>query len=195
MMIKPDVVIEKSVEILKTPLCDIWIEAPDGERVRFDILQNQQERHTVSLYNFYHQIREEIEVKNFFDCILRIDTNGLALRTDYFIVSSKLLVYRDRDERLFTYGLTESDMTLSVSFPDPNEDRKCGFLMRGVEYTEDDLKYYNIEHNSDGRFLLRLLDREKPYIYLSSAWIWGIEDIEENMPDYEETADVLTWCI
>lgn len=36
-MPKPDVVVEKSAEILKTPLCDLWIEAFDGERVRFDI--------------------------------------------------------------------------------------------------------------------------------------------------------------
>lgn len=119
----------------------------------------------------------------------------MTLKTDYFIVSSKPLNYRDRDERLFTYGLTERDMTLSVSFPDPNEDRKSGFLMRGTEYTEEDLKYYNIEPHSDGRFLLRLLDREKPYIYLSAAWIWGIEYIEDDMADYEAAADVWTWCI
>lgn len=194
-MPEPDVVIEKSAEILKTPLCDLWIEAFNGERVRFDIFQNRQARHTVSLYNYFHQIREEIEVKNHFHCILRIDTNGLALKTDYFIVSSKLLVYRDRDERLFTYGLTEEDMTLSVSFPDPNEDRKSGFLMRGMKYTEDDLKYYDIEHCSDGRFLVRLLDREKPYIYLSAAWVWGIKYIEDDMADYESAVDVWTWCI
>lgn len=190
-----DIVIEESAEVLKTPLCDIWIENSNGAKVRFDILENRQDYHTVSLYNHFHKVREEIEVKNYFDCMLRVATGDLKLKTDYFIRSSKTLDFRDSDERLFTYGLTEGDTTLAVSFPDPNEDIKIGALMRGGEYTENDLKYYNIEPFEEGRFLLRLLDRKKEFIYLSAAWIWGIEDIEDNMADYESAVDVWTWTI
>ena len=190
-----DDVIEESAEILKTPLCDIWIEDSSGEKVRFDILKNTQKRHTVSLYNSYHRVREEIEVRNYFDCTIRIGTAGLELKTDYFICTSEPLEFRDSDERLFTYGLTVGGTTMAVSFPDPNEDRKIGVLLSDRKYTEDDLKFFNIEPATDGRFPLRLLDREKEFIWLAAAWIWGIEDIEENMADYESAVDVWTWTV
>ena len=37
-----------------------------------------------------------------------------------------------------------------------------------------------------------LIDREKEFIYIPTAWIWNIRD---HMTDYESAAIVFTWTI
>ena len=184
-MQKPDIIIEESAKVLKTPLCDFWIEDIFENRVAFDVIQYPQNYHTVYLNNDPDQ---EIEAENFFDCTMRIATKNLMLNKDYYICCSKPLEYRDSDEHLFTYGITLGDKTLAISFPDPNDEIKMDFILKGVEYTKGDLERYDIDEN----LVLCLFDREDEYIYFNLAWIWGIND---HMADYESAAEVWTWCL
>ena len=58
----------------------------------------------------------------FKDRRIRLESKDLDIGRSYHIRSSEQLEYRDSDEWLFTYGITKGDMTLSISFPEPNED-------------------------------------------------------------------------
>jgi hypothetical protein len=178
-------IIKMNTNILVTLLGNLTIEDDDGNRIRFDIMPNQESCHTVCLND---NMNREIKVEDFEDCMIRIATGKLKTKTNYHIKFTSALEYIDSDERLFTCGIIQDDKMLAISFPDPNEDTK---LFLGYNYTEDDLSWYNIEfENNEAN--LRVLDYKQRFIYLSVAWIWGVKD---HFEEHETAVTLWTWWV
>ena len=112
-----------------------------------------------------------------------MESKDLDIGRSYHIRSSEQLEYRDSDEWLFTYGITKGDMTLSISFPEPNEDY--------IETLIDG--YFEAAPMYADKSTFDRIRNEMSYlsiIYFSVAWIW---DILGNMNDYETAEDCTTW--
>lgn len=183
MIIFKQKVLETNAEILVTPLCSFTVEDSNGGIIPFNILDNQTKEPTVYIDNS----ADNIQPVEFFDGrVIRIPTEKLDLKSDYYIRTSVQLEWRDSDEYLFTYGISTDTETLAVSFPDPNDDIK---MLKHDVYTEDDLKWYDIIPEN-GSYKLRLLDRDEMYVHIPVFWIWNITD---HMDDYESAAEVATW--
>ncbi|MCM1505967.1 MAG: hypothetical protein NC177_02375 [Ruminococcus flavefaciens] len=166
--------IEKDVSLFHTPYCDFSFTDSENKKIRFDIMEALQKE----IY-----LDEEV-IKSYCDGrTMRIYTENLELKKNYYIRPSVGLEFSSSDERLFTFGIIGNDYTFSVSFPEPNEDIKFR------NYTEDDLKEYDIEP-SDGVFILRLYDRSKEYIDIFTFWIWNIHG---DIDIYQSACDVATW--
>ncbi len=171
------------VKKLTTPLCEFSIVDDNGKSILFDIIPDNEGPCEVWLDSDPKRV---IVTENYISCKIRISTNNLNLFSPYYLKTSQSLEYRDADEGLFTYGITSKDTTLSISFPERNEEVKY----RQTESTE--LIKYDIEELNSHTFKIVLLDRSELYIYVAIAWIWGIQD---HMDDYECAADVLTWTV
>ncbi len=157
-------------------------------RVPFEIVPNTCSDHTVYLNN---DVDQKTEVENYEDCRIRLETKNLDIGRNYYIKLSEQLGYRDADGWLFTYGITKGNMTLAISFPEPNENYIIRQSINQKEIREDDLEGYHIHVNNDqGEIILRVLDHNYLYIYFPVAWIW---DIPGDMNDYEAAADCVTW--
>ena len=123
---------------------------------------------------------------------IRIRTASLEISKTYYVKTSVPIESRDSDEHLFTYGLSTEDKTFAISFPDPNdefkwfpEDFKKGYKMIWYDF--------NGEATSGTKAVsFNLIDREKEFIYIATAWIWNIHDHMEN---YESAAEVFTWIV
>ncbi|HEZ7990801.1 MAG TPA: hypothetical protein RWO66_07580 [Ruminococcus sp.] len=97
---------------------------------------------------------------------------------------------RDSDERLFTYGYTKGSQTFAISFPDPNDMAKLF-----PEEFDNKLEWYDFNGEAPSgtkAVSFYLIDREKEFIYIATAWIWNIHDYMEN---YESAAEVFTWIV
>lgn len=173
--------IEKNVTLLHTPYCDFTISDEEGNAIGFDIMESPEKCPHVYIDNDKEQI---IPITSCEGKTLRIYTRNLEIKRNYYIHSSVKLVWRDSDEKLFTYGITGENYTLAVSFPDPNESEKFQ-----PNYKEDDFRFYNIEYD-DGDYILRLFDRNMEYIDIFIFWIWNIQN---HMSDYESACEVATW--
>ncbi len=154
--------IEKDVTLLHTPYCDFTIADEDGNAVRFDVMESPETNPEVWIDGDENQI---IPVTFGAGKTLRIYTQNLRIKKNYYIRPSVVLIGRDSDERLFTDGITGEDFTFAVSFPDPNEEEKFR-----PNCTEDDYHLYNIEY-SDGVYILRLYDKNCEYIDIFMFWI------------------------
>lgn len=175
-------------DILKTPLTDIWIEDENKNRIPFEIVPNTCNDHTVCLNN---DINQRIEVTNYKDCRIRLETKDFEIRKNYYIRSSRYLEYRDSDEWLFTYGVSTEDKTLAISFPQPNDEYMMQKMFSHKEINEDDMEGYHLYVDGyRSEIVLRVLDYNYKYIYFPIAWIW---DIQGNMDDYESAAACMTW--
>lgn len=166
--------IEKDVSVFHTPYCDFSVNDDENRKIKFDIMEAPQKEIYLG----------ETVIRSFCDGrTMRIYTENLELKKNYYIRPSVKLEFSSSDERLFTYGITGDTYKFSVSFPEPNEDIKFR------NYTEDDLKEYDIEPD-ESFFVLRLYDRSQEYIDIFTFWIWNIND---NMDSYESACDVATW--
>lgn len=182
-------VLESNVTVLKTPIIDIEIVDENDKNIPFDIVESWNPIHTTYLDNDVNNI---VEVTDYDEKQIRIDTSNLEIGKTYFVKTSKPIEYRDSDEHLFTYGYTEDTQTFAISFPDPHDDFKDF-----PQYCKDDyrMKWYdfNGEMPSDKKAVsFYLIDHEKEFIYIATAWIWNIHD---HMIDYETAAEVFTWIV
>jgi len=173
----------KNVKVLKTPLCEFLLVDENNKPISFDIVPNTDYPCEVWINSAPNQI---VITKNCSNCRIRVTTDRLDLFTPYYLKSTKPLEWRDSDEGLFTYGITLNDKTLSISFPEHNEEAKYS----QSEITK--LIKYDIEEINPYTFKIILLDRSDEFIYMAVAWIWGIKD---HIDDYEEAADVMTWTV
>ena len=174
-------------DVLKTPLTDIWIEDESNNRISFDIVPNTCTDHSVYLNNE----NQEIEVMNYEDCRICLDTKDLEIRKNYYVRSLERLEFLDSDEWLFTYGITKDDKTIAISFPQPNDEYMTHQILNNKEINEDEMEGYHLFVIGDsGNIILRILDHRYRYIFFPVAWIW---DIQNNMDDYESAAVCMTW--
>lgn len=173
--------IEKDVSLFHTPYCDFSVTNDENRKIHFDIMESPQKNIPVYIDDNKKQIVPEIF---FGGKTMRIYTKNLELKKNYYIRPSVKLEFSSSDERLFTYGVTGDTYTFAVSFPEPNE-----MIKFEPDYTEDDLKEYDIEPDEE-LFILRLYDRSQEYIDIFTFWIWNIHD---NMDIYESACDVATW--
>ena len=170
-------------DILKTPLGDIWIEDENGTCVPFEIVPNTCTNHNVFLKNDEDQ---KIDVTDYEECRMRLDTRDLKIGKNYYVRSSEHLEYLDSDEWLFTYGIRKDDKIMAISFPQPNDE-----YMMHQRINEDEMEGYYFETDSgQGNIVLRILDHKYMYIFFPIAWIW---DIKNNTDDYEAAAVCMTW--
>ena len=175
-------------DILKTPLADIWIEDDNGNRVSFETVENTCRDHAVHLNNDKDQ---KVEVTNYKDCRICLDTGDLKIGKEYYVRSSEPLEYLDSDEWLFTYGIRKDDKTMAISFPQPNEEYMMHQTINRKEINKEEMEGYYFETDYDhGIIILRILDHKYKYIYIPVAWIL---DIRNNMDDYETAAACMTW--
>ena len=186
---KEDKVLESNVTVLRTPLVDIEIVDDDEKNISFDIVDSWNTSHGVYINNDENNI---IEATDYEEKQIRIRTASLEIGKTYYVKTSVPIESRDSDEHLFTYGLSTEDKTFAISFPDPNdefkwfpEDFKKGYKMFWYDF--------NGEAPSGTKAVsFYLIDREKEYIYIATAWIWNIHDHMEN---YESAAEVFTWIV
>ena len=183
---KEEKILESNIDILKTPLVDIEIIDEYGEKVFFDILESHNTVHSINIDN------RIIEINDYDEKQIRIATSNLEIGKTYFVKTSKSIEYRDSDEHLFTYGYTDDTQTFAISFPDPHDDFKSF-----PEYCENNYKMKWYDFNGEMPVGTKavsfcLIDREKEFIYIATAWIWNIQD---HMNDYESAAEVFTWIV
>lgn len=184
-----DKVLESNVTVLRAPLVDIEIVDENDNNISFDIVESWNSIHTVYIDNDKSKITE---VKDFEEKQIRIKTSLLERGKKYYVKTSVPIESRDTDERLFTYGYTEGTQTFAISFPDPNEDYKYfpEYCPKGSKMIWYD---FNGEAPSGTKAVsFYLIDREKEFIYIATAWIWNIQD---HMDDYESAAEVFTWIV
>ena len=175
-------------DVLKTPLVEIWIEDENRNHILFDIVPNTCSDHTVYLNNDENQ---KIEVTDYEDCRIRLETKDLEIKKNYYIRSSEPLEPFDSDEWLFTRGITKGYKTLAISFPEPNDEYKTRQLINNNDLNEDDMEGYHLSViGNTGDIILRVLDRKFRQIFFPVAWIWNISS---NMDDYETAAACMTW--
>ena len=182
-----DKVLESYVTLLRTPLVDFEIVDENDNNISFDIVESWNTIHTVYIDNDESKIKE---VKDFKEKQIRIKTSLLEIGKKYYVKTSIPIESRTSDEQLFTFGCTEGTQTFAISFPDPNELSK---LL--PEEFGDDWEWYdfNAEESSGTKAVsFNLIDREKEFIYIATAWIWNIHDHMEN---YESAAEVFTWIV
>ena len=74
-------------DILKTSLVDIWIEDERKNRISFEIVPNTCTNHTVYLNN---DEKQKVEVTDYEDCRIRLETKDLEIRKNYYVRSSEL---------------------------------------------------------------------------------------------------------
>ena len=184
---KEDKVLESNVTVLRTPLVDIEVVDENDNNISFDIVESWNPIHTVYIDNDESNITE---VKDFEEKQIRIKTSLLEIGKKYYVKTSVPIESRDSDERLFTYGYTKGSQTFAISFPEPNEMAKLIPDEFGDEWYWYD---FNGEAPSGTKAVsFYLIDREKEYIYIATAWIWNIHDHMEN---YESAAEVFTWIV
>lgn len=182
-----DKVLESNMTVLRTPLVDIEIVDEDDNNISFDIVNSRNNLHTTYIDN---DVTKITEVKDFEEKQIRIKTASLEIGKTYYVKTSIPIEYRDSDERLFTYGYTEGTQTFAISFPDPNELAKILPDEFGDKWSWYD---FNGEVPSGTKAVsFHLIDREKEFIYIATAWIWNIHD---HMIDYESAAEVFTWIV
>lgn len=169
-------IFKKGIYEFKTPLTTFWIEDEGCNNVAFDIVNNTEEDHKVMI-NGKHI---KVDPNNYYDCQLRIRCKDLKLHKKYYLHSSNKLEYRTADELLSTYGITNNDTTLAISFPDYNED--C----------TDESSYEYCGFDYEQPFAFTLYDYKSEYIYLPIAWISNIKD---HVTNYEDAADAWTWTV
>ena len=186
---KEDKVLESNVPVLRTPLVDIEIVDEDEKNISFDIVDSWNTSHGVYINNDEKHI---IEATDYEEKQIRIRTDSLEIGKKYYVKTSVPIESRDSDERLFTYGYTKGSQTFAISFPDPNEDYKYfpEYCPKGSKMIWYD---FNGEAPSGTKAVsFYLIDREKEFIYIATAWIWNIHDHMEN---YESAAEVFTWIV
>ena len=182
-----DKVLESNVTVLRTPLVDIEIVDEEDNNISFDIVGSCNTYHGVYINNDENNI---VEATDYDEKQIRIRTASLEIGKMYYVKTSVPIESRDTDERLFTYGHTEGTQTFAISFPDPNEMTKLFPDEFGDEWEWYD---FNGEAPSGTKAVsFYLIDREKEYIYIATAWIWNIHDHMEN---YESAAEVFTWIV
>lgn len=185
-MIK-DKVLECNMTVLRTPLVDIEIVDEDDNNISFDIVESRNTDHDVYLNNDENNI---IEATNYEEKQIRIRTYSLEIGKKYYVKTSVPIESRDSDERLFTYGYTKGTQTFAISFPDPNELSKLLPDKFG-----DDWEWYDFNREAPSgtkAVSFCLIDREKEFIYIATAWIWNIHD---HMIDYESATEVFIWIV
>ena len=184
---KEDKVLESNVTVLRTPLVDIEVVDENDNTISFDIVESWNPIHTVYIDNDESKITE---VKDFEEKQIRIKTSLLEIGKKYYVKTSVPIESRDSDERLFTYGYTKGSQTFAISFPDPNDMAKLF-----PEEFDNKLEWYDFNGEAPSgtkAVSFYLIDREKEFIYIATAWIWNIQD---HMDDYESAAEVFTWIV
>ena len=182
-----DKVLESNVTVLRTPLVDIEIVDEEDNNIPFDIVESWNSAHDVYINNDENNI---IEATDYEEKQIRIRTASLEIGKTYYVKTSVPIESRTSDERLFTFGYTEGTQTFAISFPDPNELSKLLPDEFGDEWEWYD---FNAEESSGKKAVsFYLIDREKEFIYIATAWIWNIHDHMEN---YESAAEVFTWIV
>lgn len=184
---KEDKVLESNVPVLRTPLVDIEIVDEDEKNISFDIVDSWNTSHVVYINNDEHHI---IEATDYEEKQIRIRTYSLEIGKKYYVKTSVPIESRDSDERLFTYGYTKGSQTFAISFPDPNDMAKLF-----PEEFDNKLEWYDFNGEAPSgtkAVSFYLIDREKEFIYIATAWIWNIHDYMEN---YESAAEVFTWIV
>lgn len=183
-----DVVLQKNMEVFRTPLTDLTIGGSHNEIIKFDLLQSSITQCTIYLDN---NPKRERSISNFIKWYIRICTANLIIGEVYYVNFSKPLEYHDADEHLFTLGRDENQQIFTISFPDPNDGIKEDPLQKGNPFQWYDFSLpYSYPEEGIKQVPFYLIDRERKYIYLSLVWMWGVTDYFE---DYETGADVLTW--
>ena len=177
-----DITFENNVTVLKTPLTEFFIADDTGRKISFDIIPSVNQDHMVWIDNSEEKIQE---VENYAEATIRIATANLEVGKPYRLHATAEFEPWGSDEHLFTIGTTKGDTTLAVSFPDPNE------MCKLIGHEDEERRWYDFDFDRvpNAPVSLRLIDREKEYIYISVAWIWGITD---HMIDYEESASLFT---
>ncbi len=185
-----DKVLESNVPVLRTPLVDIEIVDEEEHNISFDIVESWNTDHSVYINNDENNI---IEATDYDEKQIRIRTASLEFGKRYYVKTSVPIESVASDEHLFTYGLTIGDKTFAISFPDPNDSYKdC------PECFDEDwwkMMWYDFEreyNRGTKPASFYLIDREKEFIYIPTAWIWNIHD---HMTDYESAAEVFTWIV
>lgn len=184
---KEDKVLEINATVFRTPLVDIEIVDEEDNNISFDIVESWNTVHDVYIDNDENNI---IEATDYDEKQIRIRTAFLEIGKTYYVKTSVPIESRDTDERLFTYGYTKGTQTFAISFPDPNEMAKLLPDEFGDEWEWYD---FNGDAPSGTKAVsFYLIDRDKEFIYIATAWIWNIYN---HMNDYESAAEVFTWIV
>lgn len=137
-----DKVLESNVTVLRTPLVDIEIVDEEDNNISFDIVESNNTSHGVYINNDENNI---IEATDYEEKQIRIKTATLEIGKTYYVKTSVPIERVDSDEHLFTYGLSTSDKTFAISFPDPNdeykwfpEEYKEGYKMMWYDFNEEE---------------------------------------------------------
>lgn len=187
---RDDILLKADVTILKTPVVDIELIDEQGNPLVFDLIKSRNTYHDVYIDNDEEKIIEAADVEKI---VIRLSTDRLEIGKTYYVRSSVPIEFRDSDERLFTFGCTIDDKTFAITFPDPNEDLKCFPDLCKKSNPNAKMIWYdfNGEMPSGTKAVsFYLIDREKPYIEIPTAWMWNIHD---HMDDYESAVELFTW--
>lgn len=145
--------------------------------------------HDVYLDNDKNKI---IEVTNYNEKQIRIDTYNLEIGNTYSTKTSKPIESCSFDEHLFTYGYTEDTQTFAISLSDQNDIEKTYAEIYKRECNLESFDFKTEEKEGTKAVSFYLIDKDYRYIYIAAAWIWNIYD---HMRDYECSSEIFTWIV